>query len=79
MVDYEDGTPASAPQMARDVVTFLAWAGDRRLDDRKEMALKIVPVLAIGLFTTFYAYRFLSTYYKTAAYRWIPRIRDPKK
>lgn len=31
-VDYEDGTPATASQMAKDVVTFLKWCAEPELD-----------------------------------------------
>lgn len=35
LVEYEDGTPATTSQMAKDVVTFLSWASEPELDDRK--------------------------------------------
>lgn len=28
MITYDDGTPASVSQMAKDVSTFLAWAAE---------------------------------------------------
>lgn len=34
-VEYADGTPATASQMAKDVSTFLAWAAEPEHDDRK--------------------------------------------
>ena len=33
-VTYADGTKATMPQMAHDVVTFLAWAAEPNLDER---------------------------------------------
>jgi ubiquinol-cytochrome c reductase cytochrome c1 subunit len=33
-VTYADGTMATVDQEARDVVTFLAWAGDRKMEER---------------------------------------------
>jgi ubiquinol-cytochrome c reductase cytochrome c1 subunit len=34
-IEYEDGTPATASQMAKDVVTFLSWAAEPEHDERK--------------------------------------------
>ena len=39
-VEYDDGTPATESQMAKDVVTFLAWAAEPEHDDRKLMGAK---------------------------------------
>lgn len=35
MVDYEDGTPATVSQMAKDVVNFLRWTAESEYDDRR--------------------------------------------
>lgn len=36
-VKYEDGTPTTVDQYARDVSAFLTWAGDPKLEERKNM------------------------------------------
>lgn len=41
VIEYSDGTPATASQMAKDVSTFLAWAAQPEHDERKLMALKV--------------------------------------
>ena len=35
MVEYEDGTPATTSQMAKDVINFLRWTAEPEYDDRR--------------------------------------------
>jgi len=51
-VKYADGTAATVPQMAHDVVTFLAWAADPTLDERHRMGFKVMLflIVATGVF-----------------------------
>ncbi|HUZ65960.1 MAG TPA: cytochrome c1, partial [Acetobacteraceae bacterium] len=44
---YADGTPASVPQMSHDVVTFLAWASNPEMDERKAMGVRVILFLAL--------------------------------
>ena len=52
MVAYADGTEATVEQMAADVVQFLTWAAEPKLEDRKRMGLGVMIFLVIltGLF-----------------------------
>ena len=47
LVEYEDETPASTSQMAKDVVEFLNWAAEPEMDDRKRMGVKVLTVTAV--------------------------------
>jgi ubiquinol-cytochrome c reductase cytochrome c1 subunit len=46
-VTYADGTNASVDQMAHDVVTFLAWAGNPEMVERKQMGVRWVLFFVI--------------------------------
>ncbi|KAH7890723.1 cytochrome c1, component of the mitochondrial respiratory chain [Phlebopus sp. FC_14] len=47
LVEYDDGTPATTSQMAKDVVTFLNWAAEPEHDERKRLGLKAVILFSI--------------------------------
>ena len=46
LVEYEDKTPATASQMAKDVVEFLNWSAEPEMDDRKKMGTKVLIISA---------------------------------
>ncbi|KAI8612056.1 cytochrome C1 family-domain-containing protein [Chytriomyces sp. MP71] len=47
VVDYEDGTPNNASQLAKDVTTFLTWASYPEHDQRKLMGFKAIAISAL--------------------------------
>uniref|UniRef100_A0A0B6ZR85 Cytochrome c1, heme protein, mitochondrial n=1 Tax=Arion vulgaris TaxID=1028688 RepID=A0A0B6ZR85_9EUPU len=57
IIEYEDGTPATQSQLAKDVVTFLKWAGEPEHDIRKLYGLRILIVLAGLTAVTYYIKR----------------------
>lgn len=44
-IEYTDKTKATVPQMARDVVAFLAWTSDPTMEDRKRLGVKVILFL----------------------------------
>lgn len=64
-IEYEDGTPATESQMAKDVTTFLAWAASPEHDERKLLGLKILSALTVAVITTAYWKRWLWAPLKT--------------
>jgi len=41
VLEYEDGTPATASQVAKDITTFLVWTANHEFDERKQMTIKV--------------------------------------
>ncbi|XP_002979392.2 cytochrome c1-2, heme protein, mitochondrial [Selaginella moellendorffii] len=56
-VEYEDGTPATASQMAKDVVCFLAWAAEPEMDERKLSGSKWLFAIVLMFFGITYTKR----------------------
>lgn len=52
-VTFSDGTSGSVDQMARDVVQFLGWAAEPKLEERKGMGIKVVLFLVVLTGLTF--------------------------
>ena len=46
-VEYDDGTPMTLDQHAKDIVTFLAWAAEPELEERKALGIKVMIYLII--------------------------------
>jgi ubiquinol-cytochrome c reductase cytochrome c1 subunit len=46
-VEYADGTAATIEQEARDVTTFLTWAAEPMLEDRKRMGVMAILFLIV--------------------------------
>jgi ubiquinol-cytochrome c reductase cytochrome c1 subunit len=44
-VEYTDGTPTTLPQEAHDVVTFLSWAANPELVERKQIGVRVILFL----------------------------------
>jgi len=51
-VTYQDETKATRDQISRDVVSFLAWAAEPEMEERKRMGIKVI--LFLGVMTAFF-------------------------
>lgn len=47
IVEYADGTKATIPQMAHDVVTFLKWTANPELVQRKQIGFRVILFLLL--------------------------------
>ena len=50
MVGYEDGSVEAVNQYAKDVTTFLTWAAEPKMEDRKRTGVKAVLFLLVFAF-----------------------------
>ena len=46
-VEYQDGTKATLVQMTTDIVTFLSWAAEPEMEERKSMGIKVLLFLIV--------------------------------
>ena len=51
-VTYQDGTKATVDQQAHDVVSFLQWAAEPEMEERKSMGIHVM--LFLGVMTCFF-------------------------
>jgi ubiquinol-cytochrome c reductase cytochrome c1 subunit len=56
-VTYSDGTKASVDQEAKDVVTFLTWASEPKMEERKHMGFEVIIFLLVLAGLLYLSYR----------------------
>lgn len=80
MLTYEDGTPATMTQMAKDVCQFLVWCAQPERDERKLYLLKLclaLPIIsAVMLYWKKHAWAFVKT--QKFAFKTLPGREPPK-
>jgi ubiquinol-cytochrome c reductase cytochrome c1 subunit len=57
IIEYQDGTPATVEQMAKDVTEFLFWATNPHMEERKDTGIKAMLFLFIFTFIMYFANR----------------------
>jgi ubiquinol-cytochrome c reductase cytochrome c1 subunit len=70
-VEYEDGTPATEAQMAKDVACFLAWAAEPEHDERKKSGMQMLTALFVVLAITGFYKRFRWSTVKTRKFYYL--------
>ena len=58
-IQYDDGTPPTASQLAKDVCTFLTWCSQPEMEDRKKLWFKSTIALTLLLAGALYYKRFI--------------------
>ncbi|MGH6889276.1 MAG: cytochrome c1 [Rhizomicrobium sp.] len=56
-VTFSDGTPSTLDQEAHDIVTFLSWASEPKMEDRKRIGLDVMAFLVVLSGLLFLSYR----------------------
>lgn len=77
-IEFDDGTPSSISQMAKDVSTFLAWAGEPTTDERKKTGIKALFMITLMTIPTFYWKQRTFAPYKTRVVQWSKDVLYPK-
>ena len=58
MIDYPNGSPpATVQQMAKDVVAFLTWASEPKMEERRDLGVKVVIFLAALSLLFYFTYK----------------------
>lgn len=65
LVDYEDETPATTSQMAKDVVEFLNWAAEPEMDQRKKYGMQVLMVSSVLFALSVWVKRYKWAWLKT--------------
>lgn len=73
VLEYTDGTPATASQVAKDIGTFLKWTAEPEYDDRQRMMVKAFGIFIILTALSYYAKRFRWASLKTRKIEYHPK------
>ncbi|KAM6278353.1 LOW QUALITY PROTEIN: cytochrome c1, heme protein, mitochondrial [Spheniscus humboldti] len=57
ILEFDDGTPATMSQIAKDICTFLRWAAEPEHDHRKRMGLKMLMISGLLISLLYYMKR----------------------
>lgn len=77
LVEYEDETPATTSQMAKDVTEFLNWAAEPEADDRKKMGWKVLAVSSVLTALSIWVKRYKWASVKSRKIVYNPPIKSP--
>ena len=55
LVEYADGTEATVEQLAEDISSFMMWAAEPKLEQRKKMGFKVTVFLLVLLGLLYYS------------------------
>ncbi|XP_034186263.1 cytochrome c1 isoform X1 [Osmia lignaria lignaria] len=54
VLEFEDGTPATASQIAKDITTFLMWTSNSEFDERKRLTIKAIIIFSTLTMLSYY-------------------------
>jgi len=74
IIEYDDGTPATLSQLAKDVCTFLTWTASPEHDMRKKMSIKGLGMLTILATLCYYVKRHKWSVIKSRKLVYTPKV-----
>ena len=74
IIEYDDGTPATLSQLAKDVCTFLTWTASPEHDMRKKMSIKGLGMLTILATLCYYVKRHKWSMIKSRKLIYTPKV-----
>jgi len=74
IIEYDDGTPATLSQLAKDVCTFLTWTASPEHDMRKKMSIKGLGMLTILATLCYYVKRHKWSMIKSRKLVYTPKV-----
>lgn len=77
IIEYEDGTPATQSQLAKDVCTYLTWAASPEHDMRKKMAIKALTIIVLIALPSYYIKRHKWSMIKSRKIYYTPKVQHP--
>jgi len=77
IIEYEDGTPATQSQLAKDVCTYLTWAASPEHDMRKKMAIKALTIIVLIALPSYYIKRHKWSMIKSRKIFYTPKVQHP--
>ncbi|XP_058807610.1 cytochrome c1, heme protein, mitochondrial [Phymastichus coffea] len=75
VLEFEDGTPPVASQIAKDITTFLMWTSNREYDERQRLAIKVIGIGVILLAGMYHLKRHKFSHIKTTKLMFIPKAK----
>jgi len=78
-IEYDDGTPSTISQMAKDVSVFLAWASEPKQDERKQAGMKALFLIGLMTIPTFYWKHRTFAPFKSRVVQWSKETLYPSK
>lgn len=73
MIEYDDGTPSTISQMAKDLVEFLSWTASQNLDERKQMFIRGTGICIILLASVTHYMRYIWSHMRSRQIAYVPK------
>jgi len=75
VIEYNDGTPATASQLSKDISTFLKWTAEPEHDDRKKMIIKAFMMFSLLTVVIYYYKRHKWSVLKSRKIQYKPKTK----